>query len=133
MPKYTVEKLKYALRKFKKKSFNVTLLGLSYKGNVGDLRESPALEILKLIKKEKNIKVGVYDPFVPNKSNFFNLEEAVSKADAVIICTNHNEFKNANPSGLFRKTSVKLVLDGRNIWNKGLFKDSKITYMGIGQ
>ncbi|MEI6462963.1 MAG: nucleotide sugar dehydrogenase [bacterium] len=134
MPKYTVEKLYTELEKLsKKKKFNVTVLGLSYKGNVGDLRESPALVILELLKENKQISTSVFDPYVSQMSTFKNLKDSVKNADAVLVCTNHSEFKDIVPSKLFKNSTVKVVIDGRNIWKKDLFKSTNIVYKGIGQ
>ena len=56
MPLYTVELLQNALNKIEKsfKNTNVGILGVSYKANIGDLRESPALKIIELLEKESD-------------------------------------------------------------------------------
>ena len=50
---------KIIIKRFKK----ILLLGLSYKENIGDLRESPALKIFKIIAKRSSLKIYIYDPY----------------------------------------------------------------------
>jgi len=99
----------------------VGLLGLSYKANVGDLRESPALVIKKLLEK-KGVKVLTYDPFI--NSDCKNLAEFQGKTDVVLLATNHSEFKKLDFS------KVKVFVDGRNFFDK---KNVNCIYRGIGR
>lgn len=134
MPQFTVDLLKKSLTEIglPTKNTTVALLGLSYKANVGDDRESPSYEILKLLQK-LGMKVKVYDPYLKEKSTTDNLEDAISDAVAIIIATGHNEFKKINTEKLL-KNKVKIVIDGRNIFkNKSdKIKKAGIIYSGIG-
>lgn len=130
MPKYTVDKLVLALNEIglPVKGTKIALLGLSYKPNVGDLRESPALKIQKELKKLEADLV-VYDPYI---SNNVTLEEAVKNSQAVLIATAHNEIIEKVPS-LLKKSKVKAVIDGRNCLNKEEVEKLDIIYRGIGR
>lgn len=132
MPEYTVNRLVSVLndKKIPVKGTKVALLGLSYKANVGDLRESPALEIEKML-KEKGFDLTVYDPYVINKGTK-NLKEAIDGVMAVIIATGHKKIIDELPS-LLCKSSVKFVIDGRNCLNKEKIEKLKIVYKGIGR
>ena len=75
MPEYVVDYTKYILNKLDGKK--VTVFGLTYKGDVDDIRESPAFDIYELLRKEKNIEVNAYDPHVKMDFVEKNLEEAL--------------------------------------------------------
>jgi len=69
MPEYVVERTAKNFSKKFKKSLNgakVILLGVLYKKDIDDLRESPALEVIKKLEEEKVI-VSYYDPYIPKK------------------------------------------------------------------
>lgn len=134
MPKYTVERLEDALNDIQK-SINgtkIALLGLSYKANVGDLRESPALHI----KKELEIKKAdlvVFDPFTSEKNTFDTLDATMEDAEAVVLCTSHTEFIEKLTGDYLKKHNIKVVIDGRNCLNKEDIIMRNIIYKGIGR
>ncbi len=133
MPQFTVKILEKALKaKGKKlKGSKIAVLGISYKPNVGDCRESPSLKIIGLLQK-KGVIVHAYDPYVPEKSNVANLNAALSGADAAIIATAHREFSTLMPKD-FLKNNVPIVIDGRNCLPKDNFRKAGMTYWGIGR
>ncbi len=134
MPHYTVELLKKELKKVGKKmnGSKVVVLGLSYKANIADKRESPSYEIIHLLKKSGAI-VKIYDPYIKeDESDAKNLDDALKGVDAVIIATNHKEFINLTPNILL-KNNTKIVIDGRNCLPKLVFQKSGIAYVGIGR
>lgn len=133
MPAYTVELLEKELKKIKLKitSQKIGLLGLTYKADIDDIRESPSLEILKILKKKK-LKVKSYEPYIPEKSDFKNLEETLKNSDIIIIATNHKEFKKITGK-LLKKHNIKIVIDGKNCLNKSDIIKEEIIYKGIGQ
>ncbi len=122
MPEYTVKILMEELNEIEKsiKGTSIGILGLSYKGNVSDLRESPSFEIIKIL-ETKGAKLKIYDPFVLGKSN--STKEEVLSCDAIIVCTNHTEFKDYDYS------KVEVVIDGKNFLDKSKVK----RYRGIGK
>lgn len=133
MPEYTVELLQDALNKIKipMKGAKIGLLGVSYKANVADLRESPALEIIKLIKKHE-AGLNIFDPHTLQKSTVKNLEELLRKSDAIVLATDHKEFKEINPK-VFKKYKIKVIIDGKNCLDKEAIKKLGIIYKGIGR
>ena len=127
MPDYTIKKLENGLKKFnlKLKNANVGILGLSYKENTNDLRESPALEIKhKLI--EKGANVLCYDPHCNGQSDS-NLDKVLTNCSAVIVATAHKEFL-----AIKEWKNVKVIIDGRNCLK---FEELKLNihYSGIGR
>ncbi len=130
MPEYTVQLLIKELNKLGKplKGTKVFLYGLSYKANVGDLRESPALEIRDLL-IEMGAKLLVYDPYVKQKSNT-TLENALKESVAMIVASSHEEIINLKPK---KFKHIKILIDGRNCLDKEEIEKSGIIYKGIGR
>jgi UDP-N-acetyl-D-mannosaminuronic acid dehydrogenase len=133
MPEYTIELLQDALNEAKMPLNGTTIgiLGLSYKADVPDLRESPVKELIKLL-KENRANVLVFDPFVLEKSTAKSLNELLKKSDAILLATDHNEFKKIKPED-FKKNGIKVVIDGKNCLDKESLKELGIIYKGIGR
>ncbi len=133
MPHYTVELLEDNLKKLKKslKNAKVGVLGLAYKANVDDIRESPAFEIINIL-KTKGADIFIFDPHVKKGSNVKDLDELLNKSDYVILATDHNELINMDLSKL-KKHKIMVVIDGRNCLDKEKIKSMGILYHGIGR
>lgn len=129
MPNYTIEILIGELNKIEKslKNAKVLVLGLAYKKNVDDMRESPSLEIVSILKK-KGANVKTFDPFI--KSDFKNLDDALKFADYIIIATDHDEFTKMD---LNKLNKIKIIVDGRNCLDAERIRKMKILYKGIGR
>lgn len=132
MPFYTIELLANGLNEFEKsiKGTKIALLGMSYKADVGDIRESPSLKIEKLLLKS-GASLTVFDPYFPQLSNVSNLKDALKDAFAIVIATDHKEFLNINPE-MLANTKVKVIIDGKNCLKKSAFKEAGFYYKGIG-
>lgn len=133
MPHYTVELLENELKKLKKtiKRAKIGVLGLAYKANVDDTRESPAFEIINIL-KTKGADAFVFDPHVKKESNVKDINELLNKSDYLVLATDHNEFKNID-SNLLKKHKILVVIDGRNCLDKEKIKAMGILYHGIGR
>jgi len=133
MPKFTVDTLVGALKKQRldPKKAKVAVLGLAYKADLDDCRESPSYEVIKELKKLK-MAVKIFDPYVKKDSTVTSLDEALTGVQAVIITTAHKEFKQLSPAYLKSK-GVKIVVDGRNCLDKNAFVKAGIAYFGIGR
>ena len=133
MPAYTIELLEKKLEELNLNYSNskIGLLGLSYKANVSDLRESPSL-ILENILNEKKANFKIFDPLIPEKSSTKTLEEILDFSDAIIIATDHNEFKILDSKKL-NSHNIKIVIDGKNCLNKQEISSADIIYKGIGR
>ncbi len=117
MPRYVVNRLIHALNSRRKclNGAQVLVVGVAYKKNVSDVRESPALDILELL-REAGAEISYHDPYVPELSHgpldlaSVPLDaERLRAADAVVIVTDHQSI---DWSGVARTAS--LVLDTRN-------------------
>jgi UDP-N-acetyl-D-glucosamine dehydrogenase len=100
MPRYWVQKVQDALndRGLAVKGSRVLVLGVAYKRNVSDLRESPALDILHLL-AGKGAQVEYHDPYVPEfdyeglaRTSVTDLDAALAAADCVVIATDHSDY-----------------------------------------
>ena len=98
MPNYVLEKIKNKLKESGKTldDSKVLVLGVTYKANISDMRESPALDLIHLL-NENGVKIAYHDPFVPNlETNGLNLksvvldQETLQSADCVVITTDHS-------------------------------------------
>jgi nucleotide sugar dehydrogenase len=134
MPEFTIELLQDALNEagLPMKGTKVTVLGLAYKANVDDDRESPSYEIIRHA-KARGAHVKSYDPYIPSKSDAKSLNEALQSASALVIATNHSDFKTITPE-IIKNAGIKVVVDGKNIFRdkKDLFANIGIVYLGIG-
>lgn len=128
MPEFTVEQLMDGLNEVGKtlKGSKVTVLGLSYKANVADDRESPSYKVITLL-KEKGAVVETFDPYFLDTSTKKTLDDALEGADAVIVATNHKVFLDMDIS----KLGVSVFVDGKNAFDKSAFPKN-IVYRGIG-
>lgn len=132
MPRYTVEKLVIGLNKIGKsvKDTKVGILGLSFKANIGDLRESPSLRVIDILEKEYDAILNIYDPFAKKESTHKDLESFLKDSDAVILATNHKDFVDADPK-LWK--NIEVLIDGKNCLDKEKIKAQGVLYFGIGQ
>jgi len=133
MPQYTIDIL---MKCFSAKSIPtskavVAILGVAYKPNVDDARESPFFDIQDGLKKAK-IKINVYDPMYTKINTHTNIYDAIKDVDAVIIVTDHYEITSEIKKIDFKETRVSIIIDGRNSLRKTDI-DSKILYKGIGR
>jgi nucleotide sugar dehydrogenase len=134
MPVYTVELLQDALNEVRlpMNGTTVGVLGLAYKANIDDLRESPALKIIAALEKHK-ARVITFDPHLPKRSTETSLAAFLRKADAVILATDHREFKTALSPALLKRHRIKVFIDGKNTFHHTLFRSSGVLYRGIGR
>lgn len=105
----------------------VTVLGVAYKGNVDDIRESPALKIISQLKKENRYELSVFDPHVKQDwiDNDFN--SAVHDSDLLVVLTDHNEFKIINSQDV-QGMNHKWIFDTKNI----IQPDTNINLLNLG-
>ncbi|USN96600.1 MAG: nucleotide sugar dehydrogenase [Candidatus Nomurabacteria bacterium] len=133
MPQFTVDLLTESLDRLELpvKGTKVALLGLSYKSNVGDSRESPA-KVIRALLEDAGVKLSVYDPYIDD-STAKTLSSALKGAKAIVIATGHDEFKAISVNKL-KAAGVQAVIDGRNIFRSHIseFVKYNIIYEGVG-
>jgi UDP-N-acetyl-D-mannosaminuronic acid dehydrogenase len=100
----------------------VAVLGAAYKGNVDDVRESPALAICRAL-EEAGISFSVYDPYVKSfPYELVGLPAAFSGADCALVVADHAEFRYLHPGELGRLMGRRLLFDTRNCLDHALWR-----------
>lgn len=134
MPDYTVELLQDALNtvKLPLNGTKIVVLGLAYKANIDDIRESPSLRIIEQLRK-RGAKVEVFDPHLPASSDKKTLDSALKGAVGAILATDHREFTQGLSEKLLKASGLRVLIDGKNCLDKKLMKRSGVIYKGIGR
>jgi UDPglucose 6-dehydrogenase len=118
----------------------VALLGLAFKPNTDDLREAPALEIAHLLYAD-GASVRAYDPVampaarrVLSPATFAtDAYDAVTGADAAVVVTDWNEFKQLDLNRLRQAMARPVLVDGRNIYEPAVARAAGLLYFPIGR
>jgi len=119
---------------------SIGLLGLSFKPNTDDIRDSTSMKIATLL-QEKNIQIKCYDPASINNAKLQNDKliycdsayEACKGVNAIIIGTEWNEFRALNFDKIFKVVKEPIIFDLRNIYRGDEMKEKGFTYYGIGK
>lgn len=133
-----VKKVEKALWVVKNK--NIGVLGLAFKPNTDDMRFAPSVDIIEALQKE-GAKIKAYDPEAMEKARQIlkNVEycnnpyDAAKDADALLIMTEWNEFKELDMNKIKSLMRHHLILDGRNIYNPEDMKKEGFTYISMGR
>lgn len=133
-----VLKLRKALSSLDEKT--IAILGLSFKPNTDDIRDSAALEVIHLLMNE-GASIRAYDPqamenaaaALKNITLCGSPYEAAAGADALLLATEWNEFKQLDFQRIKTLLKTPVILDGRNLWDANTLKDLGFAYFGIGQ
>jgi len=140
MPHHIFELLRDALNDMERsvKNSKVAVLGFSYKENVGVVRETPVEHFITELVKRGAI-VTVVDPYVDEKyiksfgvSYSKDIYDALKEADAFVVMTSHNIFKDMDLDRAKKLMNNPLVIDGRRIFNKDNLNKKGFTYKGVG-
>lgn len=117
----------------------IAVLGLAYKPDVDDFRESPAVEVARLL-QQSGAKVIGYDPYfrdqvIDGLDLTASLDQAVQNADLLVVLVAHQELKQLDPTSLSNRTRARKLLDTVNLgqfwsWEKAGFK---VRRLGVGE
>lgn len=134
MPEYAVSLLQDALNEkaYPINRTKITILGVSYKKNVDDARESPFFEIRKLL-VEKGAELSVYDSWIKSENTSDTLEDALKGSKAIFIVTDHDDCINQLKGIALSKLGVEVIVDGRNCLDSKAIMKQGILYRGIGR
>jgi len=117
MPRFVVDKTKKLLKDIKDfkdvENPKIAILGVAYKGNTDDLRESPALVVVELLKNE-GYEIAIHDPHIDDES-YYRFEEAIQDADMCLILSDHDEFKDLDFDLIVEKMKNPVVFDTKNV------------------
>jgi UDPglucose 6-dehydrogenase len=119
----------------------IGLLGLAFKPNTDDVRDAPSLDVIHEL-LEKGARVRAYDPVamprarqeLDSRVEFCPDPYAVaSKADALVIITEWDEFRDLDLSRVKQLMRRPVVVDGRNIYDPDLMRELGFVYRGVGR
>ncbi len=118
----------------------IGLLGLAFKPNTDDIRESPALEIARMLQYE-GAEVSGYDPvaMIPAARDNPKLRlvkdpyELAQDQDALVVCTEWNEFKQLDLGRVKEAMHLPIVLDGRNLYEPSTMMSLGFVYRAVGR
>lgn len=112
MPEYVVEKTKNMIQTLN--GNKIVVFGLTYKGDVDDIRESPAFDIYELLRQQQGLEVVTYDPHVKLDFVEKDINKAVTDASLVLILSDHSEFKHLTDAD-FSAMKDKVIFDTKNV------------------
>ena len=134
-----VDKILQAVGDIKNK--NIAILGLAFKPETDDMRESPSIDIINgLLKLKANI--SVYDPaamleakqIFSDKVNFsYSSQECTTDKDILVILTEWNEFRALEPKSILELMKGNTIIDLRNIFDPKEMSDANINYVSLGR
>ncbi len=115
---------------------HIAALGLAYKPNVDDLRESPAVEVVHLL-QSAGAKVKAYEPYKTDYAfngvaSTTSLQEAIQSAELLVLLVAHDQFKTLDPHQVAEMTNARLVLDAVNGWKVDEWQDAGFEVFRLG-
>ncbi len=134
----------YVTRRFEEtlgglKGKRIAALGLTYKSDIDDLRESPAMEVVRLLIRAK-AEVRTYEPFVLTSSvkgaeAAISLESALEEADAVVLLVDHHEFCTLDPQIVAQAMPGRFAFDTRGAWDREAWRQAgfQLHVLGVGE
>jgi len=131
---YVFEKIKNKAVRFR--SPNIAYLGLAFKPDVDDLRESPAIEVVHLL-KEAGASITVYEPFKPDYyiegvKTAASLEEALQGVEAILLLVSHTNLLALNPEEVSGLTQARILIDTVNGWDVKAWSEAGYTLFRLG-
>jgi UDP-N-acetyl-D-glucosamine dehydrogenase len=134
MPEYTVSILQDLLneRGYPLKDTPIAVLGVAYKKNVDDERESPFFNIKELLEK-KGAALRIYDSWISSSNTVDTLQDAITGAKAILIVTEHDDMIAELKAVDMEALGIEVVIDGRNCLEALKMASTNILYRGIGR
>jgi UDP-N-acetyl-D-mannosaminuronic acid dehydrogenase len=116
----------------------VAALGLSYKANVDDLRESPAISVVQLL-SQAGAEVAAYEPYkpdaqIPGVKVVPNLSDALVDAELILLLVGHGKLIELKPSHLIELSPARLIVDASEVsgWEKSDFQTAGFGFFRLG-
>ena len=118
----------------------VAVLGLAFKPDSDDVRDSPALDIAQRV-ATLGATVQATDPEAvetarrsqPHLDYRATVDEAVQGADAIVVLTEWRQFRELDPVAVGQVTAARVIIDGRNCLDPGAWREAGFTYVGLGR
>ncbi len=141
MPAYTVDLLEDALAEIEVRipGARMLLLGVTYRGDVNETRFSPAIDLISELKR-RGAEVFAYDPVLGDEVQRFGAipydldsDKGINEIDAILVASDHAEFKEIDWDLLDRRMRHKVVVDGRNILDPEELRSRGYLYRAVGR
>ena len=133
MPEHVLSRIDTILKEIKDCK-KVTILGITYKPNIDDTRESPILKLVELLEARKDYRISVYDPHVKtHKYQAQNLIEASKDSDLLVLAVNHDEFKHLPLNDMGKLMRNKNLFDTRNFLDRLTVEEQGFKYILLGE
>ena len=116
-------------------NIKVVLLGVSYKANTDDTRNTPTENIIKVLKNRyhsHNIEYIAHDPYVTDSDQNV-IKILLENADVLMFTTNHSEYYNIDLDDLKKVVRTPIIIDGRNIFDKKIVEQKGFIYRKVGE
>ena len=118
----------------------VSILGLAFKPETDDMRESPCLDIIPKL-QEKNIQISAFDPVAIDEAKKLlkniqfadSIEDCLNNSYALVILTEWNEFRSLSPERLKQHMKGNILIDLRNALNPDSFLESGLKLIQVGR
>jgi UDP-N-acetyl-D-glucosamine dehydrogenase len=134
MPEYTVSVLQDMLNEcgYPIKNTEIAVLGMTYKRNLTDSRESPFFEIKRIL-ESKGARLNIFDSWYSSENTVASLAEALEKSKAILIITEHSDILEELKASDLSESDVEVILDGRNCLDESVVCEWGVLYRGIGR
>jgi UDPglucose 6-dehydrogenase len=118
----------------------ISVLGLSFKPETDDMRESPATDIIKEMQK-RGAKIKAFDPAAMNEAKHYLTDveyaadeyDAIEGADALVFMTEWNQFRALDMEKVKRLLKSPKIIDLRNIYEPSDMREMGFEYVGVGR
>ncbi|PIC77141.1 UDP-N-acetyl-D-mannosamine dehydrogenase [Sporosarcina sp. P19] len=134
MPMYTAKRAQRLLQEYHIENGKVAVLGLAFKGNVDDMRESPSTKVIDSL-QQLGLDVVSFDPHIKelqHSTQVATLEEAIGTADLLLLTTDHDQFKELNPADLQTKQPRPIMLDTKNALDADAWEQAEYRFFKLG-
>ncbi len=133
-PRFVIQKVRQVLGELNGR--HIAALGLAYKADVDDLRESPAIEVIHRLQAE-GAQVKAFEPFKPQAqvegvNAVPTLEEALEDADLILVLVRHTPFVRLQPQEIARTTKARLIVDTVNALDRGHWQAAGFSLFRLG-
>ncbi len=130
MPAYVADRICDILKDIKQPK--VSILGVTYKPDVDDLRESPILELIEIL-KQHGFTVSAYDPFITNREDISNdFDQTINNSDMLVLGVHHQQFKQLPLDKMAKLMRNRLIFDTRNFLDQQKAEAAGFKYYLLG-
>lgn len=134
MPQHTAGRVQEIFKEQGIQQGRVAVLGLAFKANIDDMRESPSMDVLRHL-EELNVDFTAFDPHIKENKHprqTQELSEAADHADMLLVLTDHTAFKEINPETIAGKMRSKIIFDAKNCLDRSKWESAGFAVYTLG-